>query len=530
MKKIFLNLAIIASVALFSSCDSLNLEPEDYYSSNSFWNNKAQVQNFMNGIHSQLRDMYFMPITLGELRGAALVSGTTSLNTSSSGTTMVDNALTKDNTGGVTNWYNIYSRLLQVNLLIEQVEGPATYLTATEKAYFLGQAYGLRAYYYFYLYRTYGGVPLETTVKVLGGNLNATDLYLARSTAEETMKLIKSDIEKSVTNFETSGASFAKADKLIWNKYATYMLKGEIYMWSAKVTTGDHTATGKADLETAKAALLKVTDGTFSLLSDYSSLWDVTKKQNAEVIMALHFDKDEATNSGSLFVYESALFNGSAQDENGNVLNDPLGLINGGQLRYEYRESFVKSYDKLDSRRSATFLEYYMTDTKTGKKTAGAILKKMLGRSDSGTHYYDSDINIYRYSDCLLLLAECENGLGNYNGCIDYLNQVRKRAYGANYETVGKLTAGTFAENELAILHERDKELVGEGTRWFDVVRLHDAAGDPLVYSTAAVYPAVYGQVATSPLINKADSYKLLWPIDLNTLNADNLLVQTPGY
>ena len=34
-------------------------------------------------------------------------------------------------------------------------------MTGMEKSFYLGQAYGLRAYYYFYLYRTFGGVPLE---------------------------------------------------------------------------------------------------------------------------------------------------------------------------------------------------------------------------------------------------------------------------------------------------------------------------------------------------------------------------------
>lgn len=35
----------------------------------------------------------------------------------------------------------------------------ADYMTEEEKAYYLGQAYGLRAFYYFGLYRTYGTLP-----------------------------------------------------------------------------------------------------------------------------------------------------------------------------------------------------------------------------------------------------------------------------------------------------------------------------------------------------------------------------------
>ena len=69
---------------------------------------------------------------------------------------------------------------------------------------------------------------------------------------------------------------------------------------------------------------------------------------------------------------------------------------------------------------------------------------------------------LYRYSDVLLMMAECENGLGN--PCASYINEVRARAYGDNFAG-NEYVEGTFAENELAILQERDKEFVGEGKR-----------------------------------------------------------------
>ena len=44
-------------------------------------------------------------------------------------------------------------------------------------------------------------------------------------------------------------------------------------------------------------------------------------------------------------------------------------------------------------------------------------------------------------------------------------------AYGDTFEE-NKYTEGSYAENELAILQERDKEFVSEGKRWFDVLRM----------------------------------------------------------
>ena len=57
------------------------------------------------------------------------------------------------------------------------------------------------------------------------------------------------------------------------------------------------------------------------------------------------------------------------------------------------------------------------------------------------------------------------------NPCASYINEVRKRAYGDTFEE-NKYTEGSYAENELAILQERDKEFVSEGKRWFDVLRM----------------------------------------------------------
>lgn len=65
---------------------------------------------------------------------------------------------------------------------------------------------------------------------------------------------------------------------------------------------------------------------------------------------------------------------------------------------------------------------------------------------------------------------------------------------------------------------------VWEGKRWFDVVRMRDAAGNSLAFSPVAGYPA------GTPLIPASEAYKLLWPVDVNTLNQNPELKQTAGY
>jgi len=507
----------MAVVALLSSCSALDLSPEDYYGSGNFWNQKAQVEGYMIGLHSNLRNSYSMFFILGEARG-----GTSRYGTSLSYSDPIkNNMLTADNTG-ISGWNGLYGNIMQVNHFINEVENGCGFLSESDRGYYLGQAYGLRTLYYFMLYRTYGGVPLITDVKVLSGEKpSAESLYTERSTPEAILKFIKSDLEKSESNF----GSNTKLDKPSWSKYATLALKAEVYMWSAKVTTGDHQATGTSDLTVAKSALESII-GKFSLLDDFSEIFSV--KNNAEVIFTLHFQDTEATNWAGPFIYYGNIFEGQRYSRDGELYHDVLDLRGTvGQFLHEYKKALWDSYDAADTRRDATFLDHYGD---ADRNQFGLAMKKGIGSINSNNQrVFDTDIIIYRYSDILLMMAEVENALTGH--CASYINQVRQRAYGSEWDAAKYgYTDGTYAENELAILHERDKEFVWEGKRWFDVVRMHDANGKSLAFSADANYPNNETPDLKEPLIKESESYKLLWPVDVNTLNNDDKLEQTPGY
>jgi len=528
MKKI-LNIILMGSTVALVACNSLDLSPEDYYGSNNFWNKQSQAEMYMTGIHTDLRNKYQMLETLGEFRSEVLISDVTSMGEGVYGPPMTNNMLTADNTG-IEDWYDLYPNIMHLNLFIKNVDKEIDYMSDADKSFFLGQAYGLRAFYYFYLYRTFGGVPLETEPTVAEGSIDVTQLYKARSTPEETLGFIKTDIDKSESFFNNAGTKLS--NKYEWSYYATEMLKAQIYIWSAKVTTGltnddktgDHVATlsspnsGNSDLLTAKQALQNVTGQQFSLVSDYADLWTPDGKANEEIVFAIYFNNNEQTNWGANWFYNVALFT-NATDLQGNKYDaDPLSLLTAGPLRYEYKTSLIGIFDEEDTRLNATFFQYLF-----GGKTHGSCWKKLIGHTDGGTHYYDSDVPVYRYADVLLMLAECENGLGNFSKCAEYINKVRQRAYQDSYEA-HKYVAGNYYDNEWAILQERDKEFVGEGSRWFDLLRLQDATGKPFVFSAKAHYGS------STPILKNGEEYKMLWPVNVEVLNGDPDIEQTPGY
>src|SRR5690606_42119443 len=88
--KIILLVAAIA-VAAVSCRKTLELAPEDYYGDGNFWQNEAQVSNFMLGLHKQFRDNRFMFLRLGEMRGGGF-SNEERQNTSLNELTIINQA------------------------------------------------------------------------------------------------------------------------------------------------------------------------------------------------------------------------------------------------------------------------------------------------------------------------------------------------------------------------------------------------------------------------------------------------------
>lgn len=142
-------------------------------------------------------------------------------------------------------------------------------------------------------------------------------------------------------------------------------------------------------------------------------------------------------------------------------------------------------------------------------------------------HQFIGDFIYYRLAWVYLSLAEIANYEGNGADVAKYINLVRKRAYADNWDADEfGYTAGDFTANELAILAEKDKEFLQEGQRWHDLRRMTlTKDGKHLVFCPEA-NPKKNGR----PILDEAQSHKLLWPIDKNVMNSDKELKQTPGY
>ena len=535
--------ATIATMA-FTSCNSLDLSPIDSYGSGNYWTKPEHIIGYMDGLHKNLRDqVYQHQYILGEARGGSSIGSGTSVD----GVNISYMALKVQNLSsvspGIENWGNMYGMIANINIFLQKTK-EATYMADSEKAYYLAQAYGLRAFYYFDLYRVYGTAPLQLDPnKVFNGNFNPEELYEGRASASTLMKQIKSDLDESMKYFGDNNSFDPKNrnnKKGYWSKAATECLMGDVYLWTAKVSVDDNPA-NEADLIIAKKHLLSVVDNyNLGLEKKFDDVFDVNNKGNKEIILAVRFAEGEASNNQSTIynMQTGAFRGGNFRDENGKILDtDTLQTGSTGMQYNEYKKELFLKYSKKDVRRDGTFLSVYGKDD---MKLRGTYVRKNIGYFNVATNMrvWNGDAILYRLPWVYLALAEIANMEGDNTSVEKYINLVRERAY-PYYEDANKTvwqkttygyTASDFTANELTILDEKDKEFVQEGQRWWDVCRMTlTKGGKHLVFCNEG---NIVGEgEENKPILNEAtDAHKVLWPIETNMISKDPKVKQTPGY
>ena len=497
---------ILAAVScVLVSCSALELGPIDNYGLNNYWNNKEQCERFIIGLHLRMRSQMSTTMIMGEHRGGTLnANSITSTGEGASNIEIVGNTLSAANPG-LTNWGGFYADLYQMNHAIDKISNECSFLDDTTRKTMLGQLYGMRAWYYFHLLRTWGGVPLcDKPDVLLTDDLDKLDK--PRATEQATWEFIRNDIDRSCEMYSTLPYDHYKGKNCYWNKAASQCLKAEIYLWGAKVKPieGDKvfSSTVQEDLIAAKNALEEA-EKKYSYNANFIDAFSVSNKDaNKETVLAARYVLGESTNHYVDYTYNIAIFT-KYFDASGNKLGNVLN-IGSGFMRNEYSIDLYNMYEAKDKRRDATFLQFYLKDNDNKLYPAGRALRKFLGDLKDGKIQYTNDVPIYRYMDIALLLAEINNELEDKVETAKWINTVRTRAGASTFSYTTKEAA------EEAILCERTLEFVAEGKRWYDVRRM------------------LGGKYALE--LVGGDELKLVWPIDAGVLSKDNYVKQNKGY
>ena len=194
MKRIAIYITLLFTIGLVSCNNWLYLEPEDGVIRQDFWQTKEDVHAAVIGAYASLlgnteSGYYGIPelmFTYGEIRADMVSLGSRTRSeyySIKSGDILPDNRLFK--------WNAFYRTINNCNTIIkfsgDVLNSDASY-TQEQLDHDQAEAYALRALMYFYLYRTFGDVPL---------NLKATTSDGEKFTIAKTLSDMDAEIAKA---------------------------------------------------------------------------------------------------------------------------------------------------------------------------------------------------------------------------------------------------------------------------------------------------------------------------------------------
>lgn len=460
-------------------------------------------------------------------------------------------------------WSTLYQNINASNYLIENIDPVKA--DSLYKRRIKGEMYFMRAFSYFYLVRMWGGVPLKMKPSSLD-----QDLKLPRANVDEVYAQIFADLEEAnkrlirrtaMPSTEFGHATKGAAHAILSKAYLTYGNYLDLNGRAGESNKYYQLAKNYADSV--------ITSGQYSLIPSYKDLWDVDKEAASyqEVIFGIQFTRDAQLANSSGVGSEHGLMNlpitmpnvggrGTTKLGEGNLRVQPwfAARYSTGDYVNDYRfdVSILTTFtnNANPSRTVVCFPRVRASGTSNELVETQPYLFKYVDGRALDSRNAENDMPIIRFSDVLLIKAEAENELnGPTSVAYAEFNKVRARARNANgvmRSTPANLIAGlTKEEFRQKIVDERALEFVGEGQRWFDLVRMKAPNGKSMYeYQFGTFLPTltaglpVFTSSTNTWAGGKTDNTSivpfnaklLLWPIPFSELSANPNLTQNPGY
>lgn len=364
-------------------------------------------------------------------------------------------------------WERNYSGIHRVNDVLKRVPGieDATFTTENRER-IVGEAYFLRAYFYFNLVRNYGGVPLitepYTTFK--------TDFTKERATPDAVYSQVIADL--------------LEAEKRLPQTYPTlFAAKGRATLGAAKAMLARVYLYRKDYQKAADKAAEVLALPLYSLVTgaNYPAIYTPAGKNSTEGIFEIQFLSSASEGMDVFRRFLPSAQTGSPANTGGDYWAAPT-------------DDMTNAFEPNDIRKAVNLA----VTTRPPFNTAGLPYVAKYRRTTAGD---DPNLYMIRLADVILIRAEALNELNQTAQAAPLVNQIRNRAGLAN------TTATTQAAMRDVIEKERRLEFAFEGQRWHDLVRTGRAEAKLGITTT-----------------------KLVWPIPARERNVNPKLTQNPGY
>jgi len=461
MKNIKYLMALAFIIVLAPACKKyLDYDPKSDYiiSADSYFTSADDYQKIVVGCYSPLQWIWADRV-IGDVATDNSVSGGENA-TDQIGFQQIDDYNIIANNSYLTEaWEDCYEGINRVNYL-EENKGKLDFVG---KDALYGQAYFLRAFYYFELVRMFGDAPLFT------------DKRLALSDSKKYQRSPKADIYKQIEidlNNAISVLPITNPEPGRVTKYAAQALLGKVFLYENK-------------FDSAAAILENVVNGPFSLVTNFGDIFLQTGENGPESVFEVQYSNgspfydwtNPGRGQGNLMVQVCGIrgLTGTSPYATGWSTNLPtMDLANAytaGDTRKDVTVLDIEAYKAANPQFGITYLV-------APYKNTGLYDQKYLPRigqtSGQVELNYLNNYRAIRFADVLLMAAEANNRATTPNDtkAQNYLNKVRERAFGNNTHDI----AATGSALTQAIWSERRLELAMEGDRFFDLVRTGQAA------------------------------------------------------
>jgi hypothetical protein len=397
-------------------------------------------------------------------------------------------------------WGKLYTAVNVCNAGISRVGTSG--LSASQQTVREGELRFLRAFYYWHIVESWGGVHFTTT------ETNGVQTTANRTPVETFYKQIFEDLNIAVANLPVTTADYGRVTKPA----------AEAFLAKMYLTRGDNQ-------QAATLAQKVISSYSYALQPSYASLWSMSNLENKEILWAVNYSKELTLNDRvDATLYPDGHSRGG---NNGHLLwlmkyDDQPGMVrdiaNGRPFnRFMPSRYLLSLFDETkDSRYAATFKTVWIANTAvttpnriavgdtaivaTKRAVSAAVRASKKYRIFDTNDMYNAngtgknrlqyvclrkfddptrptiqeeqsarDAYVIRLADVYLMAAEAQFKLGNLPEAVKLINTVRERAALTGKAADMRITAADLSLS--FILDERARELAGEQVRWFDLKR-----------------------------------------------------------
>jgi hypothetical protein len=525
MKKLFNYIAAVSLTLVLFSCESV-LDKRDLgaITADDVWVTPTLIDSYFNQTMKDGIPGYESGLTIPTEEGYDLNASVTNNSVG------VDQGIGM----GIDKWH--YETIRKINRFLENVDRcPSDKLSEIAKNDYKAQMLALRAYLYFDMVRTYGGVPL--TLATLSPTED--DLKLQRAKTSECINAIIKDLDDAiaVADFPMTRTE-SQAGRI--NKATAIALKARILLYYASPQFSHETPAGTKSADqrwneaytaclAAKDQLAAAGYGLYApepanmqeAIDNFHKLF-VSDECNREIIWVRRYMPFTAPYDGVAGGRPSLEHVYSFLNANGTPFNEseiPPGsagpqiemqtsvnpywlnrearfyaniAYNGCIFPRQRKSQGLVAEDVQDNKMQHFWTLHTTVDPGTSNKTYDAVIAfdaikhidnnvNTSGDPNAGnlTNSSGVDLPLLRYAEVLLNYAEAAAMTGKSAEALDVLRAIRKRAGippGANGNY--GITATDGKPLIAAILHERNLELCYEGFRFWDIRRWRQYTDD----------------------------------------------------